>query len=193
MLTPWKESYDQPRQHIKKQTHYVVNKGPSSQGYGFSSGYVWIWELNYKVSWALKNGCFWTVVLEKTLESSLDCKEIQPVHSKGDYFWVFIGRTHAEAETPILWPPDGKSWLIWKDPDAGKDWGQKEKGTTEDEMVGWHHQLNTHGFGWTLGVGDGQGGLACCGLWGHKELDTTERLNWTSLTLQNSLSDFCHS
>ena len=123
------------------------------------------------------------VVLEKTLESPLDWKEIQPVHPK-DQSWVFIGRTDIEAETPILWPPDAKSWLIWKDPDAGKDWGQGEKGTTEDEMVGWHHQLNGHEFEWTLRVGDGQGGLMCCGSWGHKESDTTERLNWTELKAQ---------
>ena len=117
-------------------------------------------------------------VLEKTLDSPLDCKEIQPVHPKGSQSWIFIGRTGAEAETPILWPPDTKSWLIWKDPDAGKNWGQDEKGTTEDEMVGWHHWLNGHRFGWTLGVGDAQGGLACCGSWGCKQLDATERLNW---------------
>ena len=122
------------------------------------------------------------MVLEKTLESPLDCKEIQPVHPRGNHFWIFIGRTDAEAETPILWPPDAKSWHIWKDPNAGKDWGQEEKGTTEDEMVGWHHRLNGHGFGLTPGAGDGQGGLACCGSWGHKESDTTEQLNllnWT--------------
>ena len=119
--------------------------------------------------------------VEEDSWESLDCKEIQPVHPKGDQFWVFIGRTDAEAETLILWPPDVKSWLIWKDPDAGKDWGQVEKGMTEDEMVGWHHRLNEHGFGWTLGVGDGQGGLACCSSWGHKELDTTEWLNWASV------------
>ena len=130
--TPWKESYDQPRQHIKKQRHYSVNKGSSSQGYGFSSGQVWMWELDYKESWEPKNWC----LLEKTLESPLDCKEIQLVHPKGDQSWVFIGRTDVEAEAPILWPPDAKSWLIGKDPDAGKDWGQEEKGTTEDEMVG---------------------------------------------------------
>ena len=144
------------------------------QGYGFSSGHVWMWELDCKESWALKNWCFWTVMLEKTLESPLDCKEIQPVHPKGDRSWVFIGRTDVEAKTPILWPPDAKSWLIWKDPDAGTDWGQEEKGTTEAEMVGWHHRLNGHGFVWTLGVGDGQGGLACCSSWGHKESDMTE-------------------
>ena len=120
-----------------------------------------------------------TVVLEKTLENPLDCKEIQLVHPKGNQSWIFIGRTDAEAETPILWLPDAKSWLIGKVPDAGKDWGQEEKGTTEDEMVGWHHWLNGHGFGWALGVGDGQGGLACCGSWGCKESDMTEReLNW---------------
>ena len=183
MLTPWKESYDQPREHIKKQRHYFANKGPSSQGYGFSRSHVWMWELDYKEIWVLKNWCFGTVVVEKTLESPLDCKEIQPVHPKGDESWVFIGRTDVEAGTPILWPPDAKSWLTWKDPDAGKDWGQEEKGTTEDEMVGWHHRLNGHGFGWTLGVGDGQGGLACCGSWGHKESDMTERLNWTEAIL----------
>ena len=116
----------------------------------------------YKESWAPKNWCFWTVVLEKTLESPLDCKEIQPVHPKGNQSWMFIGRTDVEAAAPILWPPDAKSWLIWKDPDSGKDWRQEEKETTEDEMIGWHHRLNGHGFGWTPGVGDGQGGLACC-------------------------------
>ena len=142
-------------QHIKKQRHYFAHKGLSSQGYGFLSGHVWMWELDYKESWVQKNWCFWIVVLEKTLESLLDCKGIQPVHPKGDQAWVFIGRTGVEAETPILWPPDVKSWLIWKDLDAGKDWGQEENGTTEDEMVGWHHRLSGHGFGWTLGVGDG--------------------------------------
>ena len=126
-----------------------------------------------------KNWCFWTVVLEKTLESPLDCKETQPVHPKGDQSWVFIGRTDVEAETPILWPPAAKIWLIWKDLNAAEDWRQGEKGTTEDEMVGWHQQLDGHGFGWTPGVGDGQGGLACYSPWGRKESDTTERLNWT--------------
>ena len=142
-----------------------------------------MWELDYKESWALKNWCFLTVVLEKTLESPLDCKEIQPVHSKGDQSWVFIGRTDVEAEAPILWPPGVKSWLIGKDPDAGKDWGREEKGMTEDEIVGWCHQLNGHGFGWTPGVDDGQGGLACYSSWGHKESDTTERLNWTEYNM----------
>ena len=182
MLTPWKESYDQPRQHIKKQRHYLVNKDQSSQGYGFFSGHVQMWELDYEESWAQKYRCFWTVVLDKTLESPLDCKEIQPVHPKGYQSWVFIGRIDAEAETPILWPSDVKSWLTGKDPNAGKDWGQEEKQTTENEMVGWHHRLNGHEFGWTPGVGDGQGGLACCSTRGRKESDMTERLNWTELT-----------
>ena len=146
MSTPWKESYDKPGQRIKKQTHHFSYKGPSSQGYGFSSSHVWMWELAYKESWGPKNWCFWTVVLEKTLESPLDCKETQPVHSK-DQTWLIIGRTDVEAETPKLWPPDVKNWLIWKDSDAGKYWGQEDKGTIEDEMVGWHHQLNRQGFG----------------------------------------------
>ena len=153
--------------------------GLSSQSCGFSSNPVWMWELDYKESWALKNWWFWTVVLEKTLESPLDCKEIQLIHPKGNQSWIFIGRTDVEAETPILRPPDVKNWLIWKDPDAGKDWGQKEKGTAEDEMVGWHHQLNGHEFGWTLRVGDGQGGLACCGSWGYRVgHDWVSKLNW---------------
>ena len=149
------------------QRYSFANKSISSQGYGFSNSHVWMWELDYKDSWVRKNWCFWTVVLEKTLESPLDCKEIQPVHSKGDQSWVFIGRTAAEAETPILWPPDVKSWLIGKAPDAGKDWRQEEKGTTEDEMVGWHHWLNGLEFEEAPGVGDGRGGLVCCSPWGH--------------------------
>ena len=161
---------------IKKQRHYFASKGLSSQGYGFSRSHVWMWELNYKESWAPKSWCFWTVVLEKTLESPLDFREIQLVHPKGNQSWIFTGRTDAEAATPILWPPDVKSWLIWKDPDAGKDWGQEEKGTTEDEMVWWHHRLNGHEFEQTLGHSEGQGGLACCSPWGHKELDMTEQL-----------------
>ena len=144
-----------------------------------------MWELDCEESWGPKNWCFWTVMLEKTLESPWDCKEIQPVHPKGNQSWVFIVRTDAEAETPILWPPHAKSWLIGKDPDAGRDWGQEEKGITEDEMAGWHHQLNGHEFGWTLGVGDRQGGLACCNSWGHKDSDMTERLNWTEQTIPN--------
>ena len=183
MLAPWKKRYDQLRQLIKKQRHYFANKDSCSQSYGFSNSHVWMWELDYKESWVPKNWCFWTVVLDKTLESPLDCKEIQPVHPKGDQSWVFIRWTDVEAETTILWPPDVMSWLIGKDLDAGKDWGQEEKGTTEDEMVGWYHWLNGHEFGWTLRVSDGQGGLACCNSWGRKELDTTEWLNWTELII----------
>ena len=168
-LPPWKKSYDQPRQHIKKQRHYFADKGPYSHSYAFSSSHGWIWELDCEEHWAPKNWYFWTVVLEKTLESPLDCKEIQPVHPKGEKSWMFIGSNDVEAETSILWPPDAKSWLIWKDPDSGKDWGQEEKGPTEDEMVGYHHRLNEHGFGWTPGVVDGQGSLVCCGSRGHKE------------------------
>ena len=180
MLAHEKKNYDQPRQPIKKQRHYFANKGPSCQSYGFSNSHVWMWELDYKESWVLKKWCFWTVVLEKTLESPLDCKEIQPVHPK-DQSWVYIGRTDAEAKTPILWPPDAKSWLIGKDPDAGKDWRWEEKGMSEDGMVGWHHQLDGHEFEQAPGVGDGQGSLACCSPWGHKESDTAEQLNWTEL------------
>ena len=146
MLAPWKKTYHQPIQHIKKQRHYFVNKGPSSQSYGFSSIHVWMWELDYKESWALKNWWFWTVVLEKTLESPLNCKEIQPVHPKGNQPWIFIGRTDAEAVGLILWPPDEKNWLTGEDLDAGKDWKQEEQGMTEGEMVGWHHWLDRHEF-----------------------------------------------
>ena len=150
-----------------------------------------MWELDYKENWVPKNWCFSTVVLEKTLESPLDCKEIQPVHPKGNQFWIFIGRTDVEAETPILWPPDVKCWLIWKDPDARKDWRQEEKGTTEDEMVGWHHWLNGLEFEYTLGVGDGQGGLECCSPWGCKESDTTDRLNWTEKIYYDWQASLC--
>ena len=138
-----------------------------------------MWELDYKESWALKNWCFRSVVLEKTLESPLGYKEIQPVNPKGNQSWILIGRTDAEAEAPILWPPDGKNCLIWKDSDPGKDWGQEEKETTEDEMVRWHHRLNGHEFEQVLGVGVGQESLVCCSPWGCKELDMTEQLNWT--------------
>ena len=141
-----------------------------------------MWELDCEEGWAPKNWCFWTVVLEKTLESPLDCKEIQPVHPEGNQSWMFIATTDVEAEILILWPPDVKNWLTGKDPDAGKDWRQEEKGTTEDEMVGWHHGLNGHELEWTPGVGDGQGGLVCCGSWGRKKSDTIEQLNWTELT-----------
>ena len=179
MLAPWKESYDQPRWHIKNQRHYFADKDPSSQRYGFSSSHVWMWKLDYEESWAPKNWCFWTVVLEKTLERPLDCKEIKPVHPKGNQSWIFIGRTDAEAETPILWPPDAKNWLNGKDPDAGKDWRREEKGTTEGEMVGWHHRLNGHESEQALGVGDGQGGLACCSRGVTKS--RTQLRDWTEL------------
>ena len=187
-LAPWKKSSDQPRWHIKKQRHYFANKGPSSQSYGFSSSDIWMWDLDCEESWAPKNWCFWTVVLQKTLEGPLHCKEIQPVHPKGNQSWVFIGRADVEAEAPILWPPDVKSWLIWKVPDAGKSWRQ-EKGMTEDEIVGWHHQLNGHEFEQALGVGDGQGSLVCCSAWGCKDLDTTEWLNWTEALEKSSESE----
>ena len=148
----------------------------------FPSSHVWMWELDYKASWAPKNWCFWTMVLEKTLESPLDGKEIQLVNPKGNQSWIFIGRTDAEAEAPILWSLDVKKWLIGKDPDAGKDWRQEEKGMTEDKMAGWHHWLNGHEFKQAPGVGDGQGNLAYCSPRGHKESDTTKRLNWTEFS-----------
>ena len=167
-------------------TEFIQLKGPSSQGCGFSSSQVWMWELDCEESGAPKNWCFWTVVLEKTLKSSLDCKEIQPVHSKEDQSWVFFGRNDAKAETPVFWPRYAKSWLIGKDSDSGRDWGQEEKGMTEDEMAGWHHRLDGLEFEWTPGVDDGQGGLACCNSWGRKESDTTEWLNWTELNWRQS-------
>ena len=163
--------------------HNFANKGPSSQGYGFSSGHVRMWELDREEGWAPKNWCFWTVVLEKTLESPLDCKEVQPVHPKGDQSCLFIGRTDVEAETSILWPPDVKNWLIWKGPDAGKNWRWEEKETTEDEMVGWDHELNGHEFEWTSGVGDGQGGLVyysqSMGSQSQTWLSDWTELNWS--------------
>ena len=154
--------HDQPRQHTKKQRHHFAYKGLSSQNYGFSSSHVWMWELDYKESWEPKNWCFWTVVLEKTLESPLYYKEMKPVTPKGNQSWIFIGRTDAVAETPILSPTDVKNWLTGKDPDAGKDWRQEEKGMTEDEMVGWHHRLNGREFEQAPGVGDEREGLVCC-------------------------------
>jgi len=173
-----------PRQHIKKQRHYFVNKGPSSQGYGFSSGHVWMWELDHKESWVLKSWYFQTLVLENTLESPLDSNEINPVHPKGNQSWIFIGRTDAEA--PIFWPPDAKNWLIGKYPDAGKDWRQEEKGTTEDEMVGWHHWLNGHEFESTSGDSEGQGRTAFHGI-AKPELSTgtTTTTQHDQITLSN--------
>ena len=163
----------------KKQRYYFANKGPSSQGYGFSSSHAWMWELDYKESWALKNWYFWTVVLEKTLESPLDCKEIQPVHPKGDQSWVSLEGLMLQLKLQYFGHLMRRADSL-EDPDAGKDWGQEEKRTTEDEIVGWHHRPNRHGFGWTLGVGDGQGGLACCGSWGRRvRHDWVTELNWT--------------
>ena len=159
-----------PRQHTKKQRHSFADKGLSSQSYGFSSSHVWTCKLDYKESWALKNWCFWTVVLEKTPgEDSLDCKEIKLVNPKGNQSWIFIVKIDPEAESPILWPPDAKNWLIGKDPNSGKDWRQEEKEIMEDEMVGWHHWLNGHEFEQAPGVGEGQGSLACCRPWGCQE------------------------
>ena len=146
MLAPWKKICDQPSQHNKKQWHYFASKDPSSQSYDFSSSHVWIWELDYKESWALKNWCTRTVVLDETLGSPLDCKEMHSVNPKGNQSWIFIRRTDAEAEIPVLWPLNEKNWLIWKDPDARKDWRWEEKGTTEEEMFGWHHWLSGHEF-----------------------------------------------
>ena len=177
MLAPWKKSYDKPRQHIKKQRHYFADKGPYSQSYGFFSSHVWMWELNHKEGWVPKNWCFWTVVLEKTLESPLNSKEIKLFNRKGNQPWLFLGRTDAEAEAPILWPPDVKSRVIGKDPDAGKDCKQKEKKATEDEMVEWHHQLKGREFEQIPEDSEGQGSLACYSPWGCKESDTTEWLN----------------
>ena len=163
----------------------MVSRSPTSQAGSLPAEPqgkpVWMWELDYKESWVPKNWCFWTVVLEKTLESPLDCKEIKQVNPKGNQSWIFIGRIDAETEAPIFWPPDVKSWLIRKDPDSRQDWRQEEKGTTKDEMAGWHHWLDGHEFRWTPEVGDGQGGLACCNSRGRKESDTTERPNWTEL------------
>ena len=158
---------------------YFSDKGLYSQSYSFSSSHVWMWELDCKESWVLKNWHFWTVVLEKTLESPLDSKEIQPVNPKRNQSWVFIGRTEAEAEAPILWPPDAKNWFIGKDPDAGKDWRWEEKGTTEDEMVEWFHRLNGHEFEQALGVGDGEGSLVCCSPWITN--GQTQLSDWTEL------------
>ena len=159
-----------------QQRHYFAGKGPYSQGCGFSSSHVWMWELDHKESWAPKNWCFWTVVLETTIKSLLDGKEIQTVNPKGNQPWIVIRRIDAEAETPILWPPDAKSQLTGQDPDAGKDWRREEKGSTEDEMVGWYHQLNGHEFEQALGDDEGQRSLVCCSSWGLKKLDMTE---WT--------------
>ena len=162
----------QPRQCIKKKRHHFANKGPIVKAMGFPV-VIWMWELDHKEGWVLKNWCFQVVVLEKTLECSLDCREIKPVNTEGNQPWIFTRRTDAETETPILWPPDVKSQLTGKDPDAGKGWRQEEKGMTDDEVVGWHHWLNGHEFEQTLGDGEGQGSLTSCSPWGRKEFDST--------------------
>ena len=156
------------RQHVKKQRHHFASKGLPSQSYGFFSRHEWMWELDHKERWASKNWRLWPMVLEKTLESPLDCKEIQPVNRRGNQSWIFMGRTDVEAKTPIVWLPDVKNWVIGKDPDAGKDWRQEEKGMTEDKMVGWHHRLNGHEFEQALGDAEGKGSLVCCSPWGHR-------------------------
>ena len=186
MLTPWKESYDQPRQHSKKHRHYFVNKGPSSQGYGFSSGHVWMWELDYKESWTLKNWCFWTVMFEKTLESPLDYKEIQPVHPKGDQSWVFMEGLMLKLK------PQYFGHLIWRADSFEKTLMlERFRAGGEGDDRGWDDWMASltrwTWVWWTPGVGDGQGGLACCSPLGHKELDTTERLNWTDWYLSFSV------
>ena len=198
MHSPWKKSYNQPRQHFEKQRLCFADKGPSSQSYGFSSSHVWIWELDYKKIWAPKTKCFWNVVLEKTLESPWNCKEIKSISPKENQARMFIGRTDAEAEAPILWPPDVNRHIA-KDPDAGKDWRQEEKWTTEGEMVGWHHWLNGQEFEQAPWVGDGQRSLGCCSPWGHRVgHDWVTELNWTELMKRTynvkwlvSLYDWC--
>ena len=176
MLAPWKKSYDKPRHCIKEQRHHLANKDLYSESCGFSSSHVWMWELNHKESWALKNWCFQTVILETTLGSPLDSKENKQVKPKGGQSWIFIGKTDAEAEAPVLWPPDAKSPLIGKDPDAGKDWRQEKKGMSEDKMVGQHYQLNAHEFEQALGV-DGQRSPVFYSSWGCRV-----RRFWTTKT-----------
>ena len=174
MLAPCKKSYNKPRQNIKKQRHYLADKGLDSLSFSFSSSHVWIWGLDHKDGWKPKNWYFCDVVLEKTLESPFDCKEIKPISPKGNQSWIFIRRTDAEDEAPILWPPDVKSWLTGKDPNAGKDFeGRRRMGTEEDKMVGLYHQPNGHQLEQTLGNSQGRGSLACCNPWGHKESDMT--------------------
>ena len=174
-LAPWKKNYEKPDSILKSRDMLSakVCRVKDMVLPEIVSGC----ELDHKESWVQKNWCFWTVLLQKTLESPTDSKEVKSVNSKGNQSWIFIGRTAAEAEAPIIWPPDAKSCLTRKYPDVGKDWRQEEKGMTEDEMVGWRHWLDGREFEWTPGVGDGQGGLACCDSWGHKESDTTEQLN----------------
>ena len=184
-LAPWKKIYDQPRQHIKKQRHYFANKGLSSQSYGFFGSHVWMWELDSssaQESWAPKNWCVWTVVLEKTLESPLNCREIKPVNPKGNQSWILIGRTDAKAEAPVLWQPDAKNWLIGKDPDAGKDRRRRRR-----QRMRWLHGI-TNSMDMSLSkiwelVMDGLGSLACCSPWGQKESNVTGQLSWMEHTI----------
>ena len=173
----WKKSYNKSRQGIKKKRHHFSNKGPYSQNYGFCSSHVWMWQLDHKEGWEPKNWCFWTIAVENTLQSPLDYKEIKPVSPNGNQPWIFIERTDAEAEAPVLWSPDAKSWLIRKDSDAGKEWRPEEKWVTEDEEVGWHHWLNKFDFEQSLEDSEGQGSLVCFSLWGGKKLNMTELLN----------------
>ena len=180
MLAPWKKNYDQSRQHIKKQRHYFTNKGLSNQSHGFSSGHVWMWELDCEESWVQKSWCFWTVMLEKTLESPLDCKEIQPVHPKGDQFWVFIGRTDVEAETPNTFATWCEELTHLKRPWCWKRLKAGEEGDDRGWDVGWHHWFNGHKFEQNLGECEAQGSLACSSPWGCKESDATKRLNKTT-------------
>ena len=172
--------------HIKKQRHHFADKGLYSQSYDFSSSHVRMWELDHKEGWVLKNWCFWIVLLEKILETSFDSKEIKPVNPKRNLSWIIMGRTDAETEAPTLWPPDVKSQLIRKDPDTGKDWGQEEKGATEDETVGWCHWFSGHEFWQPRGDGEGQGSLVCCSRWGCKESDTTEQLKTTTICTKST-------
>ena len=181
MLAPWRKSYDQPRKNIKKQRHYFANKGLSSQSYDFCSSHLWMWELDYKRKLSTRELMLLNCGVGKDYWESLGLQEIKPVNPKGNQHWIFIGTTHAEVDSPILWPPDVNNWVTWKDPDAGKDWRQEEKGTTEDDMVGSHHRFKGYEFEQAPGVGNGQGSLVYWSPWGHKESHMTEWLNRSEL------------